>query len=85
MPREAVLVGAVTQQLAVTHHRAHAGLERAPMLLRADTEPRSQRLERERLPRLLHGREDLLATRDLVLVSTFADGAGVLRAARHQE
>ena len=72
--RQAVLVGAVPQQLAVAHHGAHAGLERAPVLFRADLETWRERLERERLPGLLHRREDLVATRDLVLVAPFVGG-----------
>ena len=74
VPRQAVLVGAVPEQLAVAHHGAHAGLERAPVLFRVDLEARSQGLERERLPGLLHGREDLVAARDLVLVAPFVAG-----------
>ncbi len=85
MPRQAVLVGAVPEQLAVTHHGAHAGLERAPVLFRVDLETWREGLESERLPGLLHRREDLVAARDLVLVAPFVGGAGVLRAARHQE
>src|SRR6185436_11816561 len=55
------------------------------MLLRPNAETRRQDLELERLPGLLHGGENLVATGDLVLVTAFAGGVRILRAARHQK
>ncbi len=80
--RQAVFVGAVPQQLAVAHHRAHPRLEGAAVLLRVNFEARRERFELQRLARLLHRGEDFLATRDLVFVATFV-AAGVFRTARH--
>ena len=46
-------------------------LERAAVLLGVDVEARRERLERQRLPGLLHRLRDLVAARDLVLVAAF--------------
>ena len=55
------------------------------MLLGANAETRRQDLELERLSVPLHGGENLVATGDLVLVTAFAGGVRILRAARHQQ
>ena len=84
MARQTEFVGTITQQLTVSNHRAHARFERATVLLRVDSETRRESFELQRLARLLHRRENFLTSRDLVLIAPFV-GAGVLRAARHQE
>ena len=69
MACQAVFVGAVSQQLTVTHHGAHASLERAAVLLRVNAETRRERFEPQRLASLLHGGEDFVAARNFVLVA----------------
>jgi hypothetical protein len=52
------------------------------MLLGTDTEARRERLERERRAGLLHGAENLVATRNLVLVLAWS-AFRTVRGVRH--
>jgi hypothetical protein len=66
---QAVLVGAVHEQLAVARHRAEALRERLALARVVDADPSGERLEAERLPRFRKLREQQLAARDRLRVA----------------